>query len=221
MSGGRIELGLGAGWNRREHDAYGIPFHPRRERFDRLERTTRGDHRPVVDVRGRAVLDSTVATTRSPTRPRSRNRPSRPRPPIVMGGFGAEADSDARRPLRRRVQRAVRTGRLVPFARAGRTKSLRCDRARTDDAARQCRVHRGVRRGRRDGGAPGGGGRPRARPARGIRGGGYPGAGRGQAARLRRGRCRDRLPAAARPPRPRSPTASCRRGASGDRVGRC
>ena len=26
MSGGRVELGLGAGWSQREHAAYGIPF---------------------------------------------------------------------------------------------------------------------------------------------------------------------------------------------------
>src|SRR5438309_8796187 len=37
MSGGRVELGLGAGWFEREHEAYGIPFHTRRERFDMLE----------------------------------------------------------------------------------------------------------------------------------------------------------------------------------------
>ncbi|CAN5650374.1 LLM class F420-dependent oxidoreductase [soil metagenome] len=37
MSGGRVELGLGAGWYEREHEAYGIPFPPLRERFDRLE----------------------------------------------------------------------------------------------------------------------------------------------------------------------------------------
>ena len=38
MSGGRVELGLGAGWSEREHAAYGIPF-PESvgERFDRLE----------------------------------------------------------------------------------------------------------------------------------------------------------------------------------------
>lgn len=35
MSGGRVELGLGAGWFAREHEAYGIPFPPRR--FDLLE----------------------------------------------------------------------------------------------------------------------------------------------------------------------------------------
>ncbi len=37
MSGGRIELGLGAGWYEEEHRAYGIPFPPLGERFDRLE----------------------------------------------------------------------------------------------------------------------------------------------------------------------------------------
>jgi alkanesulfonate monooxygenase SsuD/methylene tetrahydromethanopterin reductase-like flavin-dependent oxidoreductase (luciferase family) len=38
MSGGRIELGLGAGWSQREHAACGIPF-PESvgERFDRIE----------------------------------------------------------------------------------------------------------------------------------------------------------------------------------------
>src|SRR3954453_20989606 len=35
MSGGRAELGLGAGWFEAEHRAYGIPFPPKR--FDLLE----------------------------------------------------------------------------------------------------------------------------------------------------------------------------------------
>ena len=37
MSGGRVELGLGAGWFTQEHEAYGIPFPELGERFDRLE----------------------------------------------------------------------------------------------------------------------------------------------------------------------------------------
>src|SRR5205823_9372979 len=36
MSGGRVELGLGAGWFEAEHKAYAIPFPPTGERFDRL-----------------------------------------------------------------------------------------------------------------------------------------------------------------------------------------
>jgi F420-dependent oxidoreductase-like protein len=37
MSGGRIELGIGAGWFEAEHTAYGIPFPSLGERFDRYE----------------------------------------------------------------------------------------------------------------------------------------------------------------------------------------
>ena len=37
ISGGRIELGLGAGWHEREHAAYGFPFPPAAERLDVLE----------------------------------------------------------------------------------------------------------------------------------------------------------------------------------------
>jgi F420-dependent oxidoreductase-like protein len=37
MSGGRVELGLGAGWYEREHEAYAIPFPPLGERFARLD----------------------------------------------------------------------------------------------------------------------------------------------------------------------------------------
>jgi alkanesulfonate monooxygenase SsuD/methylene tetrahydromethanopterin reductase-like flavin-dependent oxidoreductase (luciferase family) len=35
MSGGRVELGMGSGWYADEHAAYGIPFPPLPERFDR------------------------------------------------------------------------------------------------------------------------------------------------------------------------------------------
>jgi F420-dependent oxidoreductase-like protein len=69
MSGGRVEMGLGAGWFEAEHTAYGIPFPDVRERFDRLEEqlavitglwtTDRGEtfdhdgsHYPIVDAPG-------------------------------------------------------------------------------------------------------------------------------------------------------------------------
>jgi len=37
MSGGRVELGMGAGWNEQEHQELGIPFGSLRERYDQLE----------------------------------------------------------------------------------------------------------------------------------------------------------------------------------------
>ena len=38
---GRFVMGLGAGWNEAEHRAYGIPFPPTKERFDRLDEAVR------------------------------------------------------------------------------------------------------------------------------------------------------------------------------------
>jgi alkanesulfonate monooxygenase SsuD/methylene tetrahydromethanopterin reductase-like flavin-dependent oxidoreductase (luciferase family) len=38
ISGGRVELGIGAGWYAAEHEAYGFPFPPVGERMDELER---------------------------------------------------------------------------------------------------------------------------------------------------------------------------------------
>ena len=37
LSGGRLEIGLGAGWHEPEYRAYGIPFRPIKERLDMLE----------------------------------------------------------------------------------------------------------------------------------------------------------------------------------------
>ena len=67
MSGGRVELGIGAGWFKGEHTAYGIDFPDVRERFDRFEEqlavitglwatpagrtyTHDGSHYPMVDA---------------------------------------------------------------------------------------------------------------------------------------------------------------------------
>jgi F420-dependent oxidoreductase-like protein len=87
MSGGRVELGLGAGWFAQEHAAYGIPFPDAPGRFDLLEdalevitgmwRTPAGEQ---FSYEGR-----TLTVTDSPALPRPVQAP---RPPVVMGGGG-------------------------------------------------------------------------------------------------------------------------------------
>ncbi len=44
ISGGRVLFGIGAGWFEREHDAYGIPFPPLKERVERF-----GEALAVID----------------------------------------------------------------------------------------------------------------------------------------------------------------------------
>ncbi len=44
LSGGRAELGIGAGWYEREARGLGLPFPPTKERFERLEETLQIAH---------------------------------------------------------------------------------------------------------------------------------------------------------------------------------
>jgi F420-dependent oxidoreductase-like protein len=83
LSNGRLVLGLGAGWQRREHENYGIPFDDFTTRFrtltDALEITTRlirSDH-PVTYAGKRLSVKDAVLLPR-PTR----------RMPILIGGNG-------------------------------------------------------------------------------------------------------------------------------------
>jgi len=91
MSAGRIELGMGAGWFEREHTAYGIPFPPRGERFDRLAEqleiitglwsaqgpySYEGKHYRLVDA---------------PALPKPVQQPG---PPIIVGGRGPRRTPD-------------------------------------------------------------------------------------------------------------------------------
>lgn len=89
MSGGRVELGLGAGWFKAEHEAYAIPFPPLGERFDRLSEqldvitglwTT-----PTGETFDYSGTHYTVAD--SPALPKPVQTPH---PPIVIGGSGAK-----------------------------------------------------------------------------------------------------------------------------------
>jgi F420-dependent oxidoreductase-like protein len=85
MSGGRVELGLGTGWYEQEHTAYGIPFPPLAERFDRFEEQLQvvtglwGSDGPFSFAGEHYVL------TDCPALPKPVQRPL----PVIVGGGGA------------------------------------------------------------------------------------------------------------------------------------
>ncbi len=88
MSGGRVELGLGAGWYEEEHRAYGVPFYGLGERFERLAEqleivtglwaTPKGE-RFSFSGRHYQLADS-------PALPKPHQSPH---PPVIVGGYGA------------------------------------------------------------------------------------------------------------------------------------
>ncbi len=89
MSSGRVELGLGAGWFDGEHEAFGVPFPPMRERFERLEeqlailtglwKTAPGTK---FDFPGKHYQLSG-----NPALPRATQQPH---PPLIVGGVGTK-----------------------------------------------------------------------------------------------------------------------------------
>ncbi|WP_131105886.1 LLM class F420-dependent oxidoreductase [Ornithinimicrobium sufpigmenti] len=87
MSGGRVELGLGAGWFEAEHAAYGVPFPDARGRFDLLEDALEIITGMWATPEGeRFNHEGKVVTVKdSPALPKPVQQP---RPPIVMGGGG-------------------------------------------------------------------------------------------------------------------------------------
>ncbi len=109
ISGGRLILGLGAGWNEREYRAFGFPFDRRVARFEEaftIIRTLLRDGR--IDFAGEFYRLEDCVLDPPPARPGG--------PPLLLGSIGA-ADAGHRAPPRRRVERVV--GRLREHRRQG------------------------------------------------------------------------------------------------------
>jgi F420-dependent oxidoreductase-like protein len=87
ISGGRVELGLGAGWYGAEHAAWGIPFPPVGERFDRLEEQLAIITGLWETPQGAkfSYQGTHYQLTGSPALPKPVQRP---RPPVIIGGHG-------------------------------------------------------------------------------------------------------------------------------------
>jgi F420-dependent oxidoreductase-like protein len=89
MSGGRVELGLGAGWYDDEHASYAIPFPPTGDRFAMLE-----EQLEIVTGLWKTPIGATYSfsgthhsVTDSPALPKPVQQPG---PPIVIGGWGTK-----------------------------------------------------------------------------------------------------------------------------------
>jgi probable F420-dependent oxidoreductase len=84
LSGGRLEVGIGAGWNKPEHDAIGIPFEPIGTRITKLAEAIAvlkgcfGDEKFSF-----AGEHYTITDHDAPPKPIQR-----PHPPIFVGGGG-------------------------------------------------------------------------------------------------------------------------------------
>jgi alkanesulfonate monooxygenase len=84
MSGGRVELGLGAGWYGPEHERFGLPDPPRAERFEWLEEQLQVVlglwTRSSLTFSGRHYQLRDAICEPKPVQ--------QPHPPIVVGGYG-------------------------------------------------------------------------------------------------------------------------------------
>ena len=82
VSGGRVELGFGAGWHELEHETYGFPFHDPATRYDVFEEQLEIVHRQMTE--DRFDHDGThYQLTGCEARPRPVQSP---RVPFVLGG---------------------------------------------------------------------------------------------------------------------------------------
>src|SRR5712671_2031972 len=84
ISGGRLDVGLGAAWNQMECEAYGIPLPPLRERFDRFDEG-------VEAIVGLLSQTTTTFAGRYVKLTDARCEPKpvqQPHPPVTIGGRG-------------------------------------------------------------------------------------------------------------------------------------
>ncbi len=84
ISGGRLELGIGAGWNEQESGAYGIELGSRRERSDRFEEACE----VLVGLLSQQEYSFSGAYYQLSDAVNEPKGPQQPHPPICIGGGG-------------------------------------------------------------------------------------------------------------------------------------
>ena len=84
ISNGRLELGIGAGWNEEESNGYGIELGGRKERSDRFEEACQ----VLISLLSRETTDFSGAYYRLENARNEPKGPQKPHPPICIGGSG-------------------------------------------------------------------------------------------------------------------------------------
>ena len=84
VSNGRLELGIGAGWNEQESGAYGIELGTPRERSDRFEEACQ----VLIGLLAQETTDFDGRYYRLTDARCEPKGPQRPHPPLVIGGNG-------------------------------------------------------------------------------------------------------------------------------------
>ncbi len=88
MASGRVELGLGAGWNEPEHREHGLAFPDTRERFDMLEEQLAIVHGLWTEPDGWSYAGSHWTVDDALFYPKPAAAPGRRHPNLIVGGAG-------------------------------------------------------------------------------------------------------------------------------------
>ena len=132
VSGGRVELGLGAGWHEGEHRAFGFPFDTTKDRFDRLAEQMEIVHRSWTegpfDFEGRHYRLQQANPQPKPVQ--------KPHPPLIAGGSAKPRGAALAARWADEYNTVYATRRGVPRAARAHRRRLRRGGPRPDSASR-------------------------------------------------------------------------------------
>ena len=134
ISGGRLDIGVGAGWNKQECDAYGITLPPLKERFDRFDEGVEA----LIMLLTQEHSDF-AGTYVQLTKPRCEPKPvQKPHPPITIGGNGP---TRTLRTVARFAQQWNSTSGIEHWPASKEILEKRCAEIGRDPATIECSVN--------------------------------------------------------------------------------